>query len=65
MSWLISFVSKSIGEHVMCCKDVIIAWNSLIVCYGGTNHARKVVLITEISNCVQGDSDVATYIMIS
>lgn len=61
MSWIISSVSEGIGEHVMRCKDVMAAWESLKVRYGGTNLARKSVLITEISNCVQGDSDVGTY----
>lgn len=61
MSWLISSVTESIGEHVMRCKDVMTAWNSLRIRYGGTNLARKSVLTTEISNCVQGDKDVATF----
>lgn len=45
----------------MRCKDVMIAWNSLRIRYGGSNLARKLVLTTEINNCVQGDNDVATY----
>lgn len=61
MLWLISSVSERIGEQVMRSKDVISAWNSLMIQYGGTNLVRKSVLMTQISGCTQGDSDAATY----
>lgn len=61
MFWIMSSVIENIGEQIMRAKDVMTAWTILKTRYGGTNLARKSVLLTKIGNCVQGSSTVSPY----
>lgn len=61
MSWLMCSVAENIEEQIMRSRDIMTAWNALKTRYGGTNLARKSVLLIKIGNCVQGSDDTTTY----
>ncbi|KAL9681110.1 hypothetical protein QQ045_012891 [Rhodiola kirilowii] len=61
MTWILNLVSKNVVGQILHSENVVIAWRSSNMKYGGSNASRKFSLQQEIANLMQGDMDVSTY----